>query len=205
MNDEYNFMAKIYDPAFYFALNPIRKAVLNELYQHKDNAIIDICCGTGNQLKMLAKNGFKNLSCLDISESMLQVAKNGNSQLKIYQKDATNTEFDGEAFDIAIISFALHEKDRKTQEKMINETFRIVRKGGLILIVDYVFDEKTITIGRIGISMVERIAGKEHFKNFRNYIKHNGLISLMTPDRFKLLKEEWKLMNGVTLSTYQRL
>ena len=77
MKEEYLSSAKIYDPMLYLALNPIRLAVMEELSQHKDSVILDLCCGTGNQLKLLSKNGFKNLHCLDLSEAMLNVAEKG--------------------------------------------------------------------------------------------------------------------------------
>ncbi len=205
MNNEYDVMAKIYDPALYFALKPIRITVMNKLLPYRDKAIIDICCGTGNQLKLLSKNGFNNLSCLDLSSSMLKVAKKNGQQLKIYNEDATKTGFDSEVFDIAIMSFALHEKNRNIQENMINETFRIVKKEGLLLVVDYAFDNNTTKVGRIGISLIERVAGKEHFHNFKNYIQNNGLSSLMEKEMFKLIEEDRKLFNGVTISIYQRL
>jgi len=205
MRNEYDLMAKIYDPVLYFAMRPIRLMVLNELLQYSDKAIIDICCGTGDQLKVLSKNGFKNLHGLDLSRSMLAVAKKNASQLNIYNKDATKTDFDKETFESAIISFALHEKDRHTQEGMINEAHRIVKKDGLIIIIDYAFDQKSSIIGKIGISIIERIAGKEHYQNFKNYLKNNGLPSLLKNDRFRLIKEDRKLFNSVTISSYHRL
>ena len=205
MSNEYDIIAKIYDPALYLALRSVRLAVLNELLPYKDKAIIDIRCGTGDQLKLLLKNGFKNLHCLDISRAMLAVAQKNSSQLNFYHKDAADTEFDKGSFDIAIISFALHEKDRRTQENMISEAHRIVKKNGLILIIDYVFDQQSSIIGKIGIHTIERIAGKEHYQNFRSYLQNNGLAGLLKNDQFKLIKESRKLFSGVTISSYQRL
>lgn len=205
MKNNCNFTSKIYDPALYLALQPIRKAVMNELKEHKNKSILDLCCGTGNQLKLLSRNGFKNLHCLDLSDSMLEIAKKNSHFIKIYNEDAVKTNFKDSSFDIIIISFAIHEKDRNIQEKLINEAFRIIKKDGLLLIVDYAFDNKTIKIGRIGINIVEKMAGKEHYGNFKNYIQNNGLLSLIKKDRFKLIKSNKKLFNGVTISTYQKI
>ena len=72
MKSDYDFIAKIYDPVLYIVLKPIRIAVKNVLLKYREKSIIDLCCGTGNQLKLLSKNGFKNLHCLDISNSMLE-------------------------------------------------------------------------------------------------------------------------------------
>lgn len=204
MKEEYDFSASIYDPLLYLALNPIRLAVMDELSQHKDSSVLDLCCGTGNQLKLLSKNGFKNLHCLDLSKAMLKVAQKGEYPIEIYAEDATKTSFDDAVFDIVIISFAIHEKDRKTQEKLMKEAHRLVNEEGFILIVDYVFDDKTTKFGKMGIDLIERMAGGEHYRSFKGYIKNNGLESLIKADKLRLVKDNRRAFNGVTISTYQK-
>ena len=205
MKSNYNLIAKIYDPIFYLALKPIRIAVMNELLKYKEKVILDLCCGTGNQLNLLSKHGFRNLYCLDISDSMLEIAKRDDSPIKIYNKDATKTSFDNASFDVVIISFAIHEKDRNTQQALINEAYRIIKKDGFMLVVDYVFDNKTTKFGRILISMIERIAGREHYRNFKNYIQNKGLLSLIKKDKLELIKYNRMLFRTVTISIYQKI
>lgn len=205
MKSNYNLMAKIYDPIFYLALKPIRIAVMNELLKYKEKIILDLCCGTGNQFKLLSKHGFKNLYCLDISDSMLEIAKRTDSSIKIYNEDTTKTSFDDASFDVVIISFAIHEKDRNTQQALINEAYRIIKKDGLMLVVDYVFDNKTTKFSRILISIIERIAGGEHYRNFKNYIQNKGLSSLIKKDKFKLIKCNRMSSGAVTISIYHKI
>jgi len=193
MKSEYDFIAKIYDPVLYLVLKPIRIAVMKMLLKYKEKSILDLCCGTGNQLKLLSRNGFKDLHCLDISNPMLEIARKNNYRIKIYNEDATKTNFENESFDIAIISFALHEKDRSTQKSFINEAHRLIKKDGFILVVDYNFDNKTPKLVKIGISIIERIAGKEHYNNFKGYIQNNGLLSLTNKDKIKLIKAHKRL------------
>lgn len=204
MNIYSDLVAKIYDPLLSPALKQVRIAVLNELLKYKSKDILDLCCGTGDQLKLLSKNGFKNLHCLDLSDSMLKIARKGNFPIKIYAADAAKTGFKSGSFDVIIISFAIHEKDRNTQESMINEAHRIIKENGLMLIVDFIFDERTMLAGRLGISLIERIAGKEHYRNFRSYIKNNGLSDLIKPEKFELIKSERKFYNGLTISLYRK-
>ena len=205
MGKEYEIVAKLYDPLLYFFMKPVRKAVLNELLTYKDKAILDICCGTGNQLKLLAKHRFTNLHCLDLSASMLEIAKKSDYPIHIYNEDATKTNFDNESFYIAIISFALHEKDRITQENLIKETHRLLKNDGLLLVVDFAFDELTTIFSKIGIIFVERLAGGEHYAYFKNYIQNNGLSSLIKEDKFKLTKNNRKLFKGITISLYRKV
>jgi len=205
MKSNYGFTAKIYDHIFYLALKPIRIAVMNELLKYKEKIILDLCCGTGNQIKLLSKYGFRNLYCLDISDSMLEIAKRSNSSIKIYNEDATKTNFDDASFDVVIISFAIHEKDRNTQQALLNEAYRIIKKDGFMLVVDYVFDNKTTKFGRILISIIERIAGREHYRNFKNYIQNKGLSSLIKKYKFKLIKYNRMSSGTVTISIYKKI
>ena len=205
MKSNYNLMAKIYDPILYLPLKQIRIKVMNELLKYKEKVILDLCCGTGNQIKLLSKHGFRNLYCLDISDSMLEIAKRSNSSIKIYNEDAIKTSFDNASFDVVIISFAIHEKDRNTQQALIDEAYRIIKKDGFMLVVDYVFDNKTTKFGRIVISMIERIAGREHYINFKSYIQNDGLLSLIEKDKFKLIKYNRMSFGAVTISIYQKI
>jgi len=205
MKEEYASSANIYDPLLYLAINPIRLAVMDELSQHKDSAILDLCCGTGNQLKLLSKNGYRNLHCLDLSEAMLKVAEKGGHPIEIYIEDATETSFDDAAFDIVMISFAIHEKNRETQEKLVEEAHRLLKEDGTILIVDFSFDEKTTKLGKMGIDFIERMAGGEHYHNFKGYIANDGLESLIKADKFELVKDSRRAFNGVTISTYRKM
>ena len=204
MDKEYGFTAKIYDPLLFIALNPIRKAVMKELIDHKESRILDLCCGTGNQLKMLSKNGFRNLHCLDLSEPMLKVARRGDHSIRIHKKDAARTGFKDNEFDIVILSFALHEKDRETQFEIIRETHRILRDGGQLLVVDFVFDDRTKALGRFGATMIERMAGGEHYSNFRKYKQSGGLSAIIDEKMFRHVKSLRKAFTVVTISIYDR-
>jgi len=204
MKSEYDFIAIIYDPVLYIFLKPIRITVMNMLLEYKEKSILDLCCGTGNQLKLLEKNGFKDLHCLDISNKMLGIARKKNLTIKIYNEDATKTNFKNESFDIVIISFALHEKNRLTQKKIIEEVYRLIKKEGFVLVVDYNFDNKTDKLIKIGINIIERLGGKEHYNNFKDYIRNRGLLSLIKKDKFTLIKANKRLFNGLVISMYQK-
>jgi ubiquinone/menaquinone biosynthesis C-methylase UbiE len=179
-------------------------AVLNELLGHKDKVILDLCCGTGNQMMLLAKHGFTNLHCLDLSASMLEIAKKSDYPIHIYNEDATKTHFDDESVDIVIISFAIHEKDKATQKDLINETHRLLKKDGLLLVVDFAFDDRATTLSKIAVRFVEMLAGGEHYKNFKAYIQNNGLSGIIPSNRFTLFKNNRSLFKSVSISLYKK-
>lgn len=203
--NEYDNTAWFYDQLLFLPLWHIRKKVMKELKKYKTNQILDLCCGTGNQLKILAKDGFENLHCLDFSEAMLEIAKKGDYPIKIYNEDATNTSLKDSSFDVITISFAIHEKPRKIQEGILKEAKRILRTSGLLLIVDYDIDKETTFLSKLGIYGIERAAGKLHYFYFKNFIKNKGLESLIDKNIFKLEQKEKVLLKGVAISQYRKI
>lgn len=204
MKKEYDLAASLYDPLLHFYMKSIRRAVLNELLPYKDKAVLDLCCGTGNQLKLLAKNGFTNLHCLDLSAEMLKIAGKSAYPIQIYNEDATQTHFDEASFDIAMISFGMHEKDKTTQKNLILEIHRLLKKDGLLLIVDFAFDAKTPLVTKIGVSFVERLAGGDHYKNFKAYVRNKGFAGAIPVDKFRLIKNDRDQFKSITLSLYRK-
>ena len=204
MNPEYSLSAKLYDPVLHMAMRPIRQAVLQELANNQQNAIVDLCCGTGNQMKLLARNGFADLHSVDLSPEMLAIAKQGDYPINIYERDATATGFDNGRFDAAIISFALHEKERSIRERLLTEAHRILKPAGRLLIVDYVFDDRTKLLARYAISLVEWFAGGDHNLNFKDYITSGGLPNLVDPVKFNCFKATRILLNSVIFSVYRK-
>jgi len=205
MKKEYGFIAKIYDPLLYFFIHPLRKEVMNTLLDYKEKTILDLCCGTGDQFKLLAKNDFKNLHCLDVSRDMLCRAKKNSFNIKIYEEDATKTNFPNESFDLILISFAIHEKNRITQKNFLNETYRILKKDGSLLILDYNLNKKTSVLVKFIIYIIERIAGREHYVNFKSYIKNKGLLSLINTEKFKILENKQKDFRGTSIFFYKKV
>jgi ubiquinone/menaquinone biosynthesis C-methylase UbiE len=205
MSDDYSFTSIIYDPLLYPALRGIRKVVTKELYPHQNKKIIDLCCGTGNQLKILEKNGFTDLHGLDLSPDMLRVAKKGNHQFSIYERDATKTEFESDSFDLVILSFAIHEKERHIHEQMVAEAHRILKKGGILLVVDYIFDKSTLLIAKWGVTIIERLAGKEHYDNFRSYLKNGGLLSILSDEKWEQIKKSRHIFKSITISQFKKI
>ncbi|MBC8402331.1 MAG: class I SAM-dependent methyltransferase [Candidatus Marinimicrobia bacterium] len=204
MADNYSLTAKLYDPLLHMAIRPIRQAVLQELADNQQDAIVDLCCGTGNQMKLLTHNGFTDLHCVDLSPEMLAIAKQGDYPINIYERDATATGFDNGRFDADIISFALHEKERSIRARLLTEAHRILKPVSRLLIVDYVFDDRTKLSARYAISLVEWIAGDDHYLNFKDYITNGGLPNLVDPGKFICFKATRILLNSVIFSVYRK-
>jgi demethylmenaquinone methyltransferase/2-methoxy-6-polyprenyl-1,4-benzoquinol methylase len=192
-------VAEKYDKILYPALHRIRKKMVEIIKKYNVASVVDLCCGTGNQLKYLNDAGIQNAVGVDLSENMLNQANKYNVNCKL--DDATATNFVKDNFDFGMISFALHEKSLQTAQNIIVEAQRIIKKDGYFAIVDYCFDKKSFFLGRWGSIIVEKMAGGEHYANFKAYIKAGGLNLLMK--NFKAIEEYRFLFGAVVLRVYQ--
>ncbi|MCG8552498.1 MAG: class I SAM-dependent methyltransferase [Desulfobacterales bacterium] len=168
------FVAKIYDPVLYFALKNIRRNIIRLIPDHGAR-ILDMCCGTGDQLKRLSDAGFSHLTGVDLSTDMLKVAARGNKIATLMECDVQHTGLPGASFDIIIISFAVHEKPAGMQTQMMAEARRLLATGGQLILVDFSLDDQAKITGKIAVDMIERLAGKEHYRNFKAYVSNGGM------------------------------
>ncbi len=200
--DHYKLLADIYDPALFFALHKIRKRVVQLVKDIQPDSIIDICCGTGNQLKYLKKHGFENISGVDISESMLRQAEKGPDKIECDNQDATELSHTNDSFDLGIISLALHEKPFDIARKIVQEAHRVIKPAGYLILIDYAFDEKTNKFFKIPVHIAERLAGKDHYKHFRQYLGFGGMDRLMNHREFE---KEFRFHRGATILRLYRI
>lgn len=189
----YSFAAHVYDFLLFPFLHNIRKRTAKIVAELNPKSLIDICCGTGNQLKYLNQTNIK-LTGIDLSEQMIKQSKN----IKCYVQDARKIEFPENTFDLAIIQLALHEKPYEDQIKIIDETHRIIKPNGNLLIVDYEISKQTNLSSKFIIYFIEYIAGKDHFKNFIQFHKNNCTENIIDTNKFHLMKKQ--LIAGKSMS-----
>jgi ubiquinone/menaquinone biosynthesis C-methylase UbiE len=175
---EYSFIAPVYDILLFPFLRNIRYQVLKIVTELKPERIIDVCCGTGSQLRLLKKNGFHGVG-IDLSESMLKIAKKRGNTPDCLLRDATATDFESETFDFAIITFALHETGWKNAHAILDEVQRILKPGGHVMIVDYALGKGAPRMADCVIGWIEFLAGKSHHRNFICYKQSGGLDVLL--------------------------
>ena len=200
MGNEYGkLMARVYDPALSPFIKGLRRRVAMEARRLGARSVIDLCCGTGDQLRYFSDRDFDHIVGVDLSPAMLEISKKYG--VSCQQGDATKTDFEDNSFDLAMVSFALHEKPWDMARAIVDEAKRIVRPGGHLLVVDYYYDQKTKMWGRMMTWFIEFMVGGEHFRNYRTFIRKGGLDKLC----YDLpRKKEIRLFAGsVTLSIYE--
>ena len=203
-SSEYSNVAPFYDLLLSPFLKNIRRTVIKVVNRLKPKRIIDICCGTGEQLRMLKDRGFKGVG-IDLSEYMLNVAAKGNGLSDCFLQDATDTDFTDESFDLAIITLALHETGWEVAENIIKEVNRILSPGGHLLIVDYELSEKSGRAVKLVIRLIERFAGKRHYESFLEYNRNGGLAALVSGELFKPVSDRYKASQSIVMRLYAKI
>lgn len=158
-----------------------------EFIQLKPNEkILDVCCGTGDQIFYYSKKGALCYG-IDFDEKSILKAKNKLKNIKnifLEKADSASLPFKDNYFDCASICLALHEKPNDLQNKTITEMKRVVKNKGKLVFIDFSvplpnnFMTKTIKI-------IEYFAGKNHFSCFQNYLRQKGMDKLLQDNFLK--------------------
>ena len=197
------FLARIYDKVLHLPVRNIRRSVAEAIKNAGAVNVIDLCCGTGNQITYLKKAGIEQAIGVDISDNMLHQAwRNGLKDICL-KMDASSTTFDDHAFDAAIMSFSLHEMHADTAQKVFLESKRIVKSDGLLIVVDYCFDEYTQPVGRFATRAVEKFVGGDHYRNFKYFMTHDMLKKFA--EGLELKEQKRFLMGAVGLWVFINL
>jgi demethylmenaquinone methyltransferase/2-methoxy-6-polyprenyl-1,4-benzoquinol methylase len=100
--------------------------------------VLDVATGTGEQALAFAAK-CREVVGVDLSEAMLGVAraKHPPKNLSYLRADATALPFADASFDVATISFALHEMPASIRDQVLDEMVRVTRPGGTLVVVDY--------------------------------------------------------------------
>jgi len=161
--------------------------------------VLDVCCGTGDQVFHYAKRGIIATG-IDLSASMIKLArrnkrKQGLRNVSFQIADALNLPFKDNFFDYASISFALHENERTVRDKIIYEMKRVVKKEGALIFMDFQVPLPKNPYLYL-IKAIEFIAGRNHFRYFKDYIEQGGLDEILKKNQLPEAKKDY-LNNGM--------
>ena len=138
--------------------------------------IIELACGTGKLARQFAKEKAHVLG-VDLDPGMIAYAfsrkeKELNGKLDFAVADLTKLSgIVKNKFHAATMSLALHQFDPALWELILVEAFKV---SDHLIIGDY---NDTLPGGFYGgmVYVIERLAGKEHYKNFRSFLKEGGV------------------------------
>ncbi|MCX6009396.1 MAG: methyltransferase domain-containing protein [Chloroflexi bacterium] len=158
--------------------------------------VLDVCCGTGDQVFHYAQKG-AIATGVDQNPSMIELAeknrkRRGFNHSTFRLASATELPFPDGYFDCASISLGLHEMERDERNRAVSEMKRVVKKKGTLIFIDFQVPLPKNSIAYL-IRAVEFIAGRDNHKCFRDYLAQGGLNQILkenqlTPQKEALLK-----------------
>jgi ubiquinone/menaquinone biosynthesis C-methylase UbiE len=169
---------RIIEPTMFSLRTQIPKlAVMKE-----GDRVLDVCCGTGALVLDYARMGIVT-SGIDINPRVIEVAENKRKKQRLYNvsfqtANALYLPFKDNAFNHASISMSLHEKGIADRDIVISEMKRVVKKEGNLIFIDYRIPVPQIFISP-AVKAIEFMAGRDHWKSFKDYVKRGGLDELL--------------------------
>lgn len=171
----YQFYGWFYDQFIGSALKKSRMWVSRYIRNQDFFPVLDLCCGTGAQIRLLGKKR-EGVYGVDLDFNMLQYASTQHRGYSFVCGNAQSLPFGPDSFRSVILSYAVHEKDLSFRYKMIQDVLRVLIPEGKIIFIDYEIPRNFISrIGRMATFIIERTAGKKHFQNSQEFLSHGGL------------------------------
>lgn len=139
--------------------------------------VMDVACGTGS-LSMAIACKAKNVIGIDLSEDMIITArraalKKGINNIQFEIRDASDMSvYKDRQFDVAVTSMAVHQYNADLAIKILAGMKRIASE---VIIADYNHNMPQ-GYGRTVAWSMERLAGGDHYRNFRNYMQKGGIL-----------------------------
>ncbi len=154
--DDCDRIAFMYDPlvrslSFFIGgergLRMMRTFVIDKMGVTPGMRVLDVCCGTGVLCAMVAEvvGAGGEVVGVDLSERMLKKAeKRKKDNVRFFLSNAEEIPYDDEYFDCASITFGLHEMPHQVRMNVLCEMRRVVKPGGKIAVLDYVYPKNKL-------------------------------------------------------------
>lgn len=94
-------------------------------------SILDVACGNGNYCKFFTQRGLDYTGC-DLSENMLEQARENNPGFEFIRGDATNLPFEDGEYDVVFCSDLLIHLPSELEEAVVKELIRVAKKYAVV-------------------------------------------------------------------------
>jgi ubiquinone/menaquinone biosynthesis C-methylase UbiE len=214
----YDLPGLLYDLAFSGIFRGLRRWVARRVGEGRLYPWLDVCCGTGDQLRrrdeflgqapslpasssdpssvgidpMTGGVGERNLGPvvepaigLDISFGFVRYAAAHAPDTLFVCGDAARLPFRDGSMRTVSVSMGLHDKTLEVRTAILAEARRVLASGGRLIAVD--FERPWSAASRAGALFtiaVERLAGRDHFGNGRDFLRRGGLRAILRENGF---------------------
>jgi ubiquinone/menaquinone biosynthesis C-methylase UbiE len=135
---------------------------------------------------------------------MLAVARarlGGSARLCI--ADGRRAPYADHGFDLIVSMLTLHEMPRAIRDDAVTEMKRLLKDSGRILMIDFHTGPYVPLHGWMSKAIIfisEQAAGREHYKNYREFMATKGLTALTAAQG--LAVEKQRVLAGGTFAAY---
>lgn len=201
--DPYEKTAKTYDRYVEPSIAIIRQIGMKMYPPREGMYVLDVGCGTGTNLMLYQKAGCKTFG-IDLSPSMVEAAqKKLGDRAEIRLGDATKMEYSDNFFDLVIGFLTLHEMPSQIRPNVIREMIRVMKSDGRILLIDFHLGPIRFPKGwwyKAVILFFEILAGREHFRNYRDFLSRRGLPNLISTLNLRISNK--KIVSGGNVALF---
>lgn len=123
-----------------------RRKVIRTIVDRKPKNVLDIATGTGDLAISLAKEGLDHIVGLDLSEGMLQVAKEKvkkkglTDMITLQVGDSEDLPFEDNSFDAICVAFGV--RNFESLAKGLLEIYRVLKPDGLFIVLETAVPQK---------------------------------------------------------------
>jgi SAM-dependent methyltransferase len=161
---------------------------INKIIEPNSN-VIDVGCGTG-RFSFSAADKVQKIVGIDLSKKNIDKAnqtlsKNQNIKISFLHTNLSNLISQNFHFDYAVMTYVIHEVHPENRIILLKEMAQIADK---IIIGDYLVPVNKGFWSVIN-EVVEFLAGKDHYNNFKNFSANGGLYGLVDKAELQVVQE----------------
>lgn len=154
-----------------------------------NSSVLDVGCGTGRFSFSAADKVSKvvgiDLSSKNISTANQTLNKNPNDKISFLHTTLSDLISKQQHFDYAVMTYVIHEVNPEERIPLLKEMMNLADK---IIIGDYLVPISK-SFWSVLNEVVEYLAGREHYSNFKDFVKIGGLQSLTKQAELKIISE----------------
>jgi 2-polyprenyl-3-methyl-5-hydroxy-6-metoxy-1,4-benzoquinol methylase len=147
-----------------------RKEVVSEYFDSlshffpQSGTLLDLGCGGGEPVTAyFARKGFQ-ITGVDISEQMIEIARKQLPQGEFIRCDMTESEFDEADFDLIVSTFAIIHIPQPEQEQLFRNILRWLKSSGIAFLTLGAKNEESILQEWKGVTMYWSHFGPEEYR-----------------------------------------
>lgn len=201
--DPYKKYARMYDKYVEPSISVLREIGLSIYPPKKGMRVLDIGCGTGTNLRLYHEAGC-DVFGIDLSPAMVQMAQMKlGERAEIRLGDASRLPYSDNSFDLVTGFFTFHEMPNQIRSTVLGEMVRVMKPIGRTLLIDYHPGPIKFPKGwmyKTVILFFEILAGRKHFRAYRDFLSKKGLDPLISSQR--LIVETKKILSGGTVALF---